>query len=352
MSTKNSKEIIAEYEKKLYDLRQLLEISMSLCSVLDFSTLTESILYTCMCQMRVLGAGIFISKNMDNNTFTLDNTFNGLEPREGVTYSILKDSPVAILLEEKHCPLTLTEIKDSLPESVNLTALETLHPSLIVPLIHRNKVNGILIMGERIDLGEGTSYSDYDKEQIASLASLAAVAINNASLLEMSTTDMMTKLKLKHYFFSVLRDKMELSQSQNLPISAVMLDIDHFKLFNDTYGHACGDYVLIQVAKIIADCIRTKDIACRYGGEEFVVMLFNTDSKVAINVAERIRRKIDNAVLEYENQKLHVQISAGVACLTPKEKLITAKEFIDIADKGLYESKRTGRNKVTYQENT
>lgn len=352
MSTKNSKEIIAEYEKKLYDLRQLLEISMSLCSVLDFSTLTESILYICMCQMRVLGAGIFISKNMDNNTFTLDNTFNGLEPREDVTYSILKDSPIAILLEEKHCPLTLTEIKDSLPESVNLTALETLHPSLIVPLIHRNKVNGILIMGERIDLGEGTSYSDYDKEQIASLASLAAVAINNASLLEMSTTDMMTKLKLKHYFFSVLRDKMELSQSQNLPISAVMLDIDHFKLFNDTYGHACGDYVLIQVAKIIADCIRTKDIACRYGGEEFVVMLFNTDSKVAINVAERIRRKIDNAVLEYENQKLHVQISAGVACLTPKEKLITAKEFIDIADKGLYESKRTGRNKVTYQENT
>jgi diguanylate cyclase (GGDEF)-like protein len=352
MSTKNSKEIIAEYEKKLYDLRQLLEISMSLCSVLDFSTLTESILYICMCQMRVLGAGIFISKNMDNNTFTLDNTFNGLEPREGVTYSILKDSPVAILLEEKHCPLTLTEIKDSLPESVNLTALETLHPSLIVPLIHRNKVNGILIMGERIDLGEGTSYSDYDKEQIASLASLAAVAINNSTLLEMATTDMMTKLKLKHYFFSVLTDKMELSQSQNYPISVVMLDIDHFKIFNDTYGHACGDYVLIQVAKIIADCIRTKDIACRYGGEEFVVMLFNTDSKVAINVAERIRRKIDNAVLEYENQKLHVQISAGVACLTPKEKLITAKEFIDIADKGLYESKRTGRNKVTYQENT
>jgi diguanylate cyclase (GGDEF)-like protein len=220
---------------------------------------------------------------------------------------------------------------------------------LIVPLKQKNNINGILLLGERIDLGEGTEFSDYDKSQILNIASLASIAINNASLVEMTTTDMMTHLKLKHYFYKVLSDKLEISIMQELPLAVMMLDIDFFKRFNDTYGHACGDFVLQRVAKTISDGVRGNDLAGRYGGEEFVVMLFNTDQNAAMMVAERIRREIENLVLAYDENSLHVTISIGVSLFSPGSD-VSAKQLVELADQALYLSKRNGRNRTTFAD--
>src|SRR5574344_2038057 len=92
--------IEAEYEKKLYDLRQMLEISKSLCSLLDYTNLIESILYICMCQMRVLGAGMFVQKDFDSDLYVLDSNYSGLEPDDNIVYSISSSHAVIKLLNE------------------------------------------------------------------------------------------------------------------------------------------------------------------------------------------------------------------------------------------------------------
>ncbi len=237
-----------------------------------------------------------------------------------------------------------------LPEEP-LEQIYSLKPSLIVPLFQKNRVNGILLLGERMDLGGGTTFDDYDKKQILSISSLASMAINNASLLERSSTDMMTRLKLKYYFFNQLTDRLDLAVTQGLPVGVIMFDIDHFKNFNDTYGHTCGDYVLITVAKIIKNSIRTQDMASRYGGEEFTVMLPNTLKEDAMQVAERIRTNIESALFNYENKQMRVTISGGVSVFdVEKNPVSSAKEFVEQADKALYVSKTSGRNRITFAD--
>ncbi len=341
-------QLTERYEKRLYDVQQLLEIARSLCSTLDYPTLIESILYTCMCQMRVLGAGIFVLDDFEAEAYSLSNNYTGMDLDSQIDYTIPMNDPVVDVLNEKEKVFFVRDLQSALPHN-NLDQIYSLKPSLIVPLFQKNRMNGILLLGERMDLGDGTAFNDYDIKQILNIASLASMAINNAALLERSSTDMMTRLKLKYYFFNQLTDKLDLANAQGLPMGVIMFDIDHFKTFNDTYGHACGDYVLTTVAKIIKSSIRAQDMASRYGGEEFTVMLPNTLKVDALQVAERIRSNIENANLEYEGTKVHVTISGGVSVFDlEKNRVANAKEFVEQADKALYVSKTSGRNRITF----
>ena len=357
IDSKNNKIIseaqIEEYEKQLYDYGQLVEVAKSLCSVLEFSTLIESILYTCMCQMRVLGAGMFVLKSFDSDCFTLENNYSGFDPDMELEYTIPTNHPIISYLCETNQAFTIDELEANLEKGVLLKQLSSLNPSLVVPLKLKNHLNGILLLGDRIMLDdENCYYTEYERDQIIKIASLASIAINNASLIEQTTTDMMTHLKLKHYFFTVLSEKLEFSALNKMPISVLMLDIDFFKKFNDTYGHACGDFVLQKVSRSIFDSIRGQDLAGRYGGEEFVVMLYNTDADAAMMVAERIRKNIAEQQLQYEGNTMSLTISIGVSVFDV-DNPITAKELVEMADRALYQSKANGRNRVTLaDENT
>ena len=353
-NTQNSAELsleekVSQYEKKIYDLQQLLDISRSLCSTIDFSTLIESILYTCMGQMRVLSAGIFILNALDSNSFMLDTNYSGLDLNPNISYKIPATHPIVHALSNYGQPCTLDEVKKMLPPGTEIRMLASLRPSLLVPLIQKNHLDGILVLGERLDLGNDFDYTADDKEQILMIGSLAAIAINNAALVERSSTDMMTHLKLKYFFYNILTDKLDLARSNNLPLAVIMFDIDFFKRFNDTYGHACGDYVLITVAKIIKSSIRAEDLAGRYGGEEFTVMLNNTTKDDAMTVADRIRSKVEQYDFCYENIHVKVTISVGVAEFDANcNPVVSPKELVDQADQALYVSKRGGRNRVTF----
>ena len=346
------KELTSQYEKKIYDLEQLLEISRSLCTTLELPTLMESILYISMAQMRVLGAGIFVLESLESNSFLLGSNYSGLEPNPEINYEIPADSPIISKISSLNDVLTLDELQKEFPDNKNLDCISSLNPSLIVPLSLKNRINGILLLGERIAIDEDNAqFTEYEKNEISTIGSLAAIAINNASLVELSSTDMMTKLKLKYYFFNVLTDKLDSAFAQNSSLSVLMFDIDFFKKFNDTYGHACGDYVLQTVAKIIKNGIRSQDMASRYGGEEFTVMLNNTGKNEAMQVAERIRKNIEKNDFYYENQHMKVTISIGVSVFSvDNNPVTTAKHLVEQADQALYISKRTGRNKVTYAD--
>lgn len=344
-------EIVSQYEKKIYDLKQLLEISRSLCSTIEFSQLIESVLYTCMGQFRVLGAGVFVLDALDSDEFVLDRNYNGLELDSNVSYKIPVNNSLITAITNSGKVFTLEELKQLVPADGNIEAIATLRPSLIVPLVQKNHLNGILVLGERIAMPDETGFSSYEKELILNIASLAAIAIYNASLLERSSTDMMTHLKLKYFFFNVLTDKLDAALVQNTPFSVVMFDIDFFKRFNDVYGHACGDYVLQTVAKIIRSSIRSRDLASRYGGEEFTVLLDGTNKDDAMTVADRIRSKVEQYDFCYENQHVKVTISIGVTEFNPDTNPVTSpKQLVNQADQALYVSKRNGRNRVTFAD--
>jgi len=332
-----------EYERQIFDLRQLLEISKSLNSTLDYPILIDSILFTIMGQMKVLKAGLFAKKNLDSPSFSLHRNHQGFDLKREVEYSIPEDHPLMVHFARAYGCLTLEEIRRTLGSLAGLEGLEALEPSLVIPLKAKGVINGILVIGERI---EGDEFSATEREYVINIAILAAIAISNAFLFEMTTTDMMTKLKMKHYFYTVLLERMERVRMERKPLSVLMLDIDHFKKFNDTYGHSCGDFVLKQTAFVLQESVRQGDLAARYGGEEFCLLLQNTDGPHAAAIGERIRGTVESNQVAYEGQNLSVTISVGAAEYDPLRD-VSAKTLLDRADKALYQSKQEGRNRTT-----
>jgi diguanylate cyclase (GGDEF)-like protein len=331
------------YEKQIFDLRQLVEVSKSLNSTLDYNILIDSILFTIMGQMKVLKAGLFAKKGIDTPYFSLHRNYKGFEVDHSTDYSIAEDHPIIKLLSRQFRCYAMDEVEKALGGFAGIEGLRSLEPSLIVPLKAKGVINGIIIIAKQI---EDEAFSAYDKDYVINIAILAAIAINNAFLFEMTTTDMMTKLKMKHYFYTVLLEKMEQAALGGRSLSIIMIDIDLFKKFNDTHGHQCGDAVLKQVARVIQGAVRTVDLAARYGGEEFCVLLPDTDKVHAGIVAERIRRGVSGTATEYDGLSLTVAVSLGIAEYDPARD-VSGKSLIDRADRALYVSKQTGRNRVT-----
>lgn len=127
-------------------------------------------------------------------------------------------------------------------------------------------------------------------------------------------------------------------------MAVILCDLDHFKRINDTFGHPAGDAALVAVAGILKGMCRGSDLCCRYGGEEFLLLLEQTGGEDALSIAERLRRAIEELDLEYEGQKIPLTLSAGVACF-PDLYIKTGAELILFADEALYEAKRRGRNR-------
>lgn len=349
-STDNKKytDKIFHQEKEIFDLKQLLQISKSLNSVLEFDRLIEAILYIVMAQLKTFGAAIFTKKSFADNLFVLNRDHYGFDISRDVQYSINVDHPLINFLDKSDSGHTPNEIRQNIETDKIVQDLFSLKPSFFVPLKEKNRMIGFLLLGEKMESSH--EFTDYEKNIIENIASLAAIAINNSQLLEMSTTDIMTHLKLKHYFFTLLMERLDTINSSDSKdyLSILMLDIDFFKKVNDTYGHAAGDIVLEEVARIIKSCTRNVDTAARYGGEEFVVMFNNTTPSAAMTIAERIRKLVEDKVILYDGQNIEVTISIGVSSYNFDNE--SAKSIVERADNALYESKRNGRNRVTLSE--
>lgn len=342
---------VAQYERRIYDLEQLIDIARSFNSTIDTNTLLESIAFSCMAQLHVADAGIFILDPLNSDNFILKRKQNMFDPTNDKNYRIeYTDSVVSFLTENKNT-VSMDTLCKNCTNSSAIKIFQELKPTLVVPLLQKNHLSGILFLGERFyfDSETGADYTEYEKDLILSIASLAAIAINNAMLIERSSTDMMTQLKLKYFFFNVLSEKLDNAMQEKKPLSVIMFDIDFFKHFNDTYGHECGDYVLKQVASLIKQNLREEDLASRYGGEEFTVMLNEAPKDAAVSVAERIRACIETHDFIFNNEHMHVTISCGVSVFDHETNPITIpQQLINQADQGLYMSKHNGRNRVTY----
>jgi diguanylate cyclase (GGDEF)-like protein len=164
-------------------------------------------------------------------------------------------------------------------------------------------------------------------------------------LQKLAITDGLTKLHNSRSFYSQLEVEVDRFNRYKRSLALLLMDIDHFKKYNDSYGHIEGDKALVKIAQIIKSCLRKLDSAYRYGGEEFTVILPETSCKEAHNVAQRIKSalKVENFMPQSEKD-VNITISIGVTEYYPAEQL---SEFIHRADKAMYLSKGKGRNKVT-----
>jgi two-component system cell cycle response regulator len=160
----------------------------------------------------------------------------------------------------------------------------------------------------------------------------------------LTTVDGLTQVYNKRYFVEMLEREISRCHRYGRHLTLILFDLDHFKQINDTYGHLAGDFVLKQVAQVIKAKIRREDLLARYGGEEFAILLPEIDPEQGLTFAEKIRQIVENYPFVFEETRIRVAVSLGVASVLGE--LMQPAEFIKRADEQLYRAKRSGRNRV------
>jgi two-component system cell cycle response regulator len=222
-----------------------------------------------------------------------------------------------------------------------------------VMLYDLKSANGTVVNGEKID--EWT-LSDGDKIQLGSTTILKFTyqdELDEAfqrNMLDAAQRDGLTRAFNKGYFVQRLETEMAYTARHGVPLSLIMLDLDHFKQVNDTYGHPTGDAVLVQLSKLIHAQLRAEDVFARYGGEEFALLCRGTSLDEALLIGERIRVATQNTPFAYEGRTIQCTVSIGVAAFTGAHATAgigwTPASLIERADKALYAAKHGGRNRV------
>jgi diguanylate cyclase (GGDEF)-like protein len=159
---------------------------------------------------------------------------------------------------------------------------------------------------------------------------------------ELTITDALTGINNRRYFDIFMEKTIPFNKIMNSPLILILLDIDHFKKINDKYGHQCGDEALKHTSNIIKSNVRNSDAFVRFGGEEFAIILPNTDFDEGIIIAEHIRKAVEKSEFTYYNDCINFTISVGVSCYSGEK----VKEFIEKTDKALYKAKENGRNQI------
>ncbi len=164
-----------------------------------------------------------------------------------------------------------------------------------------------------------------------------------ARIAEMSTIDELTRLANRRYFMEALEGELERARRYKTEMMLVIMDLDHFKKINDTYGHLAGDMVLSEIGRELKEHVRCNDLACRYGGEELAVILPNTNMDSACIAYERFRKMVEERLFIHESNQFNIRVSIGIASSNGSNSL---NDLIAHADHALYQAKETGRNKV------
>jgi diguanylate cyclase (GGDEF)-like protein len=185
------------------------------------------------------------------------------------------------------------------------------------------------------------------KQKAVTVSEGVKISLSNLKLRELmhrqANHDPLTGLFNRRYLDDTLPRELNHTRRKNDPISVAMLDIDHFKKFNDTFGHEAGDLILREIGYVFKESLRKSDIACRYGGEEFVIVLFDSTQKESKKRFEKIREQISTLQIRYREQLLgRMTVSIGIVEAT--DNTLTAEELVAAADKALYAAKRAGRD--------
>lgn len=219
------------------------------------------------------------------------------------------------------------------------------HSCICAPLVDQGRVRGVLNVNNK---RTRVAFGETDLRLLGAIATHAAMALRNADryeeMLERAQRDALTGLANHGHFWNVLETEVQRASRYGRPLSLVMVDVDHFKAFNDERGHLEGDDALANVARSIAERSRVHDLPARYGGEEFAVLLPETDASGAAAFAEKIRAAVEALGIESPIGDGVLTVSVGTSTLPGDE--VDASTLVHRADENLYDAKASGRNRV------
>ncbi len=325
-------------EKRVGQLETLQDLSRVLSASLDLNQVLSS----------VVEAAVRLTASGGGQLFLLDERTSQLQlraargPADARTQPLRQPSTDRLAAHVFHTGQPL--IYPPAPPGITQTGALNV-PALYVPLRSREKTLGVLTVDNRVSR---RVFTTADMGPLSILADSAAIAITNGRLYAevqlQSMTDSLTGIFNRRHFFALAERDFQRASRFGRPLSAIMLDIDHFKAVNDTHGHAVGDQVILAVAKLCRTSIRAIDILGRYGGEEFVFILPETDANGARQLAERLRQGLATVPITTQAGPLEVTASLGVASNLVKVEDVTS--LIANADAALYAAKEGGRNRV------
>ena len=315
-------------------LALLHEVTAALLDTLDEATLLD----------RVLTGSLRLVPHAERGAVVL---VEGLPPQLRVGPVIGYASPIEDL---DVWPYVLQALEERRPILVNRLSHQGGVPvsagaTFAVPMIiEEGRVIGLIVL----ESSKPTAFDEAGVQMVTTFATTATAALHNvwlhAHVHELAITDPLTGLYNRRALFTFGQREVERARRFGRPLSAIMFDLDRFKRVNDTYGHVVGDQVLAWLAHVCQEVLRRVDLLSRYGGEEFVALLFETDGMAAWHVAERLRTTVAQTPVPTERGPLSVTISLGVATLD--EMCPNLEALLARADHALYEAKRAGRNCV------
>ncbi len=321
--------------------QRLNEITQIIASSLDLPTVLQNILQLTI-QLVSADAGTLALLSPDKKILQITNLYN--LPDSFAQRKLTREQGVAWTIIDNKTSIFIDEYGD-LPKAIPYWVSIGLHAFLGVPLIAGNEVLGTLNLYK---VTPHRVFREHDRILAEMVARQAGITIQNARRYEeaqrLATRDSMTGLFNRRYFFEVAHFEFERARRYDRPVSAIMLDLDNLKLINDRYGHQAGDLALQTVAKICQTILRQVDLIGRYGGDEYVIFLPETNGEQAKQAAERLRKAIADTALTIEDKKIQLTISVGAAALHPG--IYTVEELIDQADQAQYKAKHSGKNKV------
>ncbi|MEW6724930.1 MAG: diguanylate cyclase [Bacillota bacterium] len=333
--------LLAESRRRAMHLATLNEIGRSITSALKLDSLF-GVIYHEISQV-MDASGFFIALYDEGDSYVelayLVDQGERYPPvriplNEGPTCQAIKERRV-VRLTDTNCPGATWVGQDE----------QETQSGLVVPMIFEGRVLGAISAQSYLP----GAYGNEHESLLITIASQAAVAIENAKLyqktLEMSLTDYLTGLGNARYLFQELELELDRAKRYNHPVSLIMMDSDSLKGINDRFGHLAGDLHLISLGRVLKANIRSTDVPIRYAGDEFMIILPETDTESALALAERIRKEVAGQELEIQGQRIKASVSIGLATFPHHGD--TVEELINQADTALYQSKRKGKNCVT-----
>lgn len=289
-----------------------------------------------------VSAGFFMSYDRTTDTYRAE---KGIGIPEEELQGLVNQSDEGIIGRAMEDGNLISELDYEMDYNLKETYQKSENPVILaIPLRRGEEKLGVIGVREF----SRKDFSETDARFLGLMANFVTLALKNSNLFLtvrlQSITDGLTKLYNHRYLQQFLRKEIERSRRYGAQFSVILTDIDHFKNFNDTYGHQAGDYVLAQTAAVVKRTIREVDLAARYGGEEFCVVFPEIGTEKAFIAAERVRKAIESAKYDWKGQTLTVTTSIGVASF-PQDAEEEA-ELVKKADGALYIAKESGRNRT------
>lgn len=324
--------------------KRLIELSEQLPSLGNLPKMGHSLAEQLQDIFGVNSVTLLMSDHKTGTVTTLASTESNLETRLERSMFVEPDDPALQDLVEagRPTPINTLDRKDSVL-SRHMKSLET---TLAVPITIRGSLVGIILLGHR---EAGDRFPAEELDLLNLLAHHLATTVENARLFESATFEGLTGLLRRDSILERLKNEVRRADRYHRSLSIGLIDLDHFKRVNDTFGHLAGDAFLKHVAKTISLCLRSSDQIGRYGGDEFLFVLAETDAENALNVAEKIRQRVERLRIHTEGgTAFGVTISVGLSSLehVPPGTTPTVDDFLEMADRNLYAAKQGGRNKV------